>query len=361
MNAILIPAYKPDDKLVALTDQLLTHDDLKLVVVDDGSGEAFRPVFEALDKRVTLISYPDNKGKGGALKTGIRYIMDHMPECERLVTADADGQHRYADIRRVLDKSEEMPGALVLGSRAFDGDVPLRSRFGNAMTRQVFAIASGVKVRDTQTGLRGFDRDGMRLFVVVPGDRYEFEIYMLLTAARAEMPIYEVTIETVYLNDNESSHFNPLKDSLRIYACILKFACSSLICFGIDYVMFQLLLTFIPLTVSNPEIRLYGLPAGSTFIPLTWVSNLLARIVSASVNFTLNKKLVFKGNEKTLPAVLKYAALAVFIYLIDTAILTLLYEKLGWSRYVVKIISGLLGYLISFSVQGRIVYRKQKH
>lgn len=109
MNAILIPAYKPDDKLVALTDQLLTHDDLKLVVVDDGSGEAFRPVFEALDKRVTLISYPDNKGKGGALKTGIRYIMDHMPECERLVTADADGQHRYADIRRVLDKSEEMP------------------------------------------------------------------------------------------------------------------------------------------------------------------------------------------------------------------------------------------------------------
>lgn len=340
MNTILIPAYKPDDKLVALTDQLLTHDDLKLVVVDDGSGEAFRPVFEALDKRVTLISYPDNKGKGGALKTGIRYIMDHMPECERLVTADADGQHRYADIRRVLDKSEEMPGALVLGSRAFDGDVPLRSRFGNTMTRQVFAIASGVKVRDTQTGLRGFDRDGMRLFVDVPGDRYEYEINMLLTAARAEMPIYEVTIETVYLNDNESSHFNPLKDSLRIYACILKFACSSLICFGIDYVLFQLL---------------------RTFIPLTWVSNLLARIVSASVNFMLNKKLVFKGNEKTLPAVLKYAALAVFIYLIDTAILALLYEKLGWSRYVVKIISGVLGYLISFSVQGRIVYRKQKH
>lgn len=340
MNAILIPAYKPDDKLVALTDQLLTHDDLKLVVVDDGSGEAFRPVFEALDKRVTLISYPDNKGKGGALKTGIRYIMDHMPECERLVTADADGQHRYADIRRVLDKSEEMPGALVLGSRAFDGDVPLRSRFGNAMTRQVFAIASGVKVRDTQTGLRGFDRDGMRLFVDVPGDRYEYEINMLLTAARAEMPIYEVTIETVYLNDNESSHFNPLKDSLRIYTCILKFACSSLICFGIDYVLFQLL---------------------RTFIPLTWVSNLLARIVSASVNFMLNKKLVFKGNEKTLPAVLKYAALAVFIYLIDTAILALLYEKLGWSRYVVKIISGVLGYLISFPVQGRIVYRKQKH
>ncbi len=340
MNAILIPAYKPDDKLVALTNQLLTHDDLKLVVVDDGSGEAYRPVFDALDKRVTLISYPDNKGKGGALKTGIRYIMDHMPECERLVTADADGQHRYADIRRVLDRSAEMPGALVLGSRAFEGNVPLRSRFGNAMTRQVFAIASGAKVRDTQTGLRAFDRDGMRRFVDVPGDRYEYEINMLLTAARADMPIYEVTIETVYLDDNKSSHFNPLKDSLRIYACILKFACSGLICFGIDYVLFQLL---------------------RTFIPVTWVSNLLARIVSATVNFTLNKKLVFKGNEKTLPAVFKYTVLAVFIYLIDTAVLALLYEKLGWSRYVAKIISGCIGYLISFPVQGRIVYRRQKH
>lgn len=339
MNAILIPAYKPDEKLVALTDQLLTHDDLKLVVVDDGSGEAFRSVFGALDQRVALISYPVNKGKGGALKTGIRYIMEHMPECERLVTADADGQHRYADIRRVLDRSAEMPGTLVLGSRAFDGDVPLRSRLGNGITRQVFAIASGVKVRDTQTGLRAFDRDGMRLFADVPGDRYEYEINMLLTAARAEMPISEVTIETVYINDNESSHFNPLKDSLRIYACILKFACSSLICFGIDYVLFQLL---------------------RTFIPLTWVSNLLARIVSASVNFTLNKKLVFKGNEKTLPAILKYAALAVFIYLFDTAVLALLYEHLGWSRYVVKIISGVLGYLVSFPVQGRLVYRRQK-
>ena len=337
---VLIPAYKPDARMVELVRELRDNH-LDVMLVDDGGQEPYAPLFaQCRELGAEVAVHTVNLGKGRALKTGINAALLRWPDLRAIVTADADGQHTPRDILRLIDAVDAHPNTLVLGSRKFTGDVPFKSRWGNRITRTVYGLASGVHIYDTQTGLRGFDRDCMRLFVDVPGDRYEYEINMLLTAARAEMPIYEVTIETVYLNDNESSHFNPLKDSLRIYACILKFACSSLICFGIDYVLFQLL---------------------RTFIPLTWVSNLLARIVSASVNFTLNKKLVFKGNEKTLPAVLKYAALAVFIYLIDTAILALVYEKLGWSRYVVKIISGLLGYLISFSVQGRIVYRKQKH
>lgn len=226
MNAILIPAYKPDMRLIDLTNLLLTHDDFKVVVVDDGSGESFKEVFSKLDPRVHFITYPVNKGKGGALKTGIRHIYESMPDCERLITADADGQHTYEDIRKVIDKSIECPGTLVLGSRAFDGNVPFRSKFGNGLTRQVFSIATGVKVRDTQTGLRGFDREGMKLFLDVPGERYEYEINVLLVAARAKMPIHEVTIKTIYINDNESSHFNPIKDSMKIYSCIFKFAFS---------------------------------------------------------------------------------------------------------------------------------------
>lgn len=226
MTAILIPAYKPDMRLVELTNLLLTHDDLKVVVVDDGSGEEFKNVFSALDQRVHFITYPVNKGKGGALKTGIKYIYDNMPDCERLITADADGQHTYPDIKKVIEKSIECPGALVLGSREFDGDVPFRSKFGNGMTRLVFSIATGVKVRDTQTGLRGFDREGMKAFLDVPGDRYEYEINVLLMAARVRIPIHEVTIKTIYINENESSHFNPIKDSMKIYSCIFRFVFS---------------------------------------------------------------------------------------------------------------------------------------
>lgn len=148
MNAILIPAYKPDDKLVALTDQLLTHDDLKLVVVDDGSGEAFRPVFEALDKRVTLISYPDNKGKGGALKTGIRYIMDHMPECERLVTADADGP---APLRGHPQGTRQVRGN---ARRAGAGKPRVRRRRAAAQPLRQRHDPTGVRHRQRREGAR---------------------------------------------------------------------------------------------------------------------------------------------------------------------------------------------------------------
>jgi len=224
MNAILIPAYKPDMKLVELCDALLTHEDLTLVVVDDGSGEEFKGVFASLDPRVKLITYPVNKGKGGALKTGIKYILDEKPECEFVITADADGQHRYEDIKKVIDASVERPGALVLGSRTFDeSNVPARSRFGNTVTCFVFRLVSGVKLHDTQTGLRGFDRNGMQVFKDLAGDRYEYEMNVLLTAAFGGIPITESFIKTIYIEENKSSHFNPLKDSCRIYKCIFKY------------------------------------------------------------------------------------------------------------------------------------------
>lgn len=338
MNAILIPAYKPDMRLVELTNLLLTHDDLQVVVVDDGSGDKFKEVFSSLDKRVHLITYPVNKGKGGALKTGIRYIFDSMPDCERLITADADGQHTYPDIKKVIEKSIECPGALVLGSRAFDGNVPFRSKFGNGLTRQVFSIATGVKVRDTQTGLRGFDREGMKAFLDVPGERYEYEINVLLMAARAGIPIHEVTIKTIYINENESSHFNPIKDSLKIYMCIFKFACSSFVSFLIDTILFSILFGFLGEVASN----------------------ILARLASASVNFTLNRRVVFKGNEETIPAIIKYALLAVCVLCVDTALVYLLINVLNMNHILAKIITEFVVFLINFPIQGKFVFRKKK-
>lgn len=227
MNAILIPAYKPDMKLVELCEKLVKQEGIKVVVVDDGSGPDFRKVFDSLPEEVRFITYPVNKGKGGALKTGIKEIYEKMPECERLVTADADGQHKFEDIKRVMELSEKNPGALILGSRKFSGDnVPFRSRFGNNTTSVVFKLATGVKVGDTQTGLRGFDREGMKEFMTTSGDRYEYEINVLLWAAKKGIPIKELDIETVYIEENKSSHFNPLKDSWKIYKCILRSAFS---------------------------------------------------------------------------------------------------------------------------------------
>ena len=341
-TALIIPAYKPDRKLLALLKQFEGDDAFVPVVVDDGSGEACRPIFDALPPWVTLLRHPQNRGKGAALKTALQYVVDKCPRCALAVTADADGQHRHEDILRVVASAGAHPGALVLGSRKFEGEVPLRSRFGNGVTRHVFAIASGVKVYDTQTGLRAFDREAMKRFIDIPGDRYEYEINMLLTAAQSGMPIREEWIETVYLDDNASSHFNPLKDSFKIYMCIFKFAASSLLGFIIDYVLALLLKA---LTASWPAA-----------LSLNF-SVVVARLVSATVNFTVNRKVVFKGNETLGKAVLKYAALAACILGLNLALMHLL-TGLGVSFALAKIIVEVALFCLSFVVQGRFVYRK---
>ena len=341
--ALIIPAYKPSKELLELLAQFEDRDAFLPLVVDDGSGEAFKPIFDALPDGVILLRHPENRGKGAALKTAFVHVLERLPECEFAVTADADGQHRPDDIARVCDVIEQNPDALVLGSRKFEGDVPLRSRLGNGITRHVFAIASGKKVYDTQTGLRAFGREAMRRFVDVPGDRYEYEINMLLTAAQSGAPIIEETIETVYLNDNASSHFNPFRDSIRIYLCILKFCASSLLAFCIDYILVMVL---------SALTRAWPASTSLTF------SVVCARLVSASVNFTVNRKVVFKGNEHLGKAILKFALLAACILLLNLALMHLL-TGIGWPLPLAKIVTELSLFCLNFAVQGKFVYRRR--
>lgn len=341
--ALIIPAYKPDAKLLALLAQFTGNDAFVPIVVDDGSGSAFEPIFGDLPPGVTLLRHPENRGKGAALKTAMRHVLESCPECDFAVTADADGQHRYEDILRVCKTAAEHPDALVLGSRKFEGKVPLRSRLGNGITRHVFSIASGAKVYDTQTGLRAFGREAMKRFTEIPGERYEYEINMLLTAAQSHTPIIEEWIETVYLDDNASSHFNPFKDSLKIYLCIFKFAASSLLAFVIDYVLVLLLSA---LTGSWPA------DASLNFSVIT------ARVVSATVNFSVNRHVVFKGDESLGKALAKYAALAACILVLNLALMHLL-TGLGWPIAVAKIVVELALFVLNFAVQGKFVYRKR--
>ncbi len=343
-TALIIPAYKPAKELLALIEQFLSNPEFVPVVVDDGSGPEFEGIFSALPEGVELLRHAQNRGKGAALKTAFRCVLESLPECDLAVTADADGQHRYKDILRVVATARANPGALVLGSRKFEGDVPLRSRFGNGVTRHVFSIASGVKVYDTQTGLRAFGRDSLRAFVDVPGERYEYEINMLLTAAQGGMPILEEWIETVYLDDNASSHFNPLRDSLKIYLCILKFCASSLIAFAIDYTLALLLKS---LTASWPA------AASLNF------SVIVARLVSATANFFINRHVVFKGNESLGKAVVKYAALAAVVLGLNLALMHVL-TALGLPFALAKILVEVTLFAFNFVVQGKFVFRKKR-
>lgn len=260
---VLIPAYRPPPALAQLVNELAARGFEQILVVDDGSGPDYAPLFEQLRRtpQVLLLRHEANRGKGEALKTGLRHALE--TGAAGVVTADADGQHLAEDIERVARRLAECDGStLVLGCRRFEGRVPLRSRLGNLLTAAVMRWVAGMKLADTQTGLRGIPR---ALAARLPGmatSGYEFELDMLLMAKHAGFAIDEVPICTVYLEDNRSSHFNPLRDSTRIYFVLLRFTFVSLATALIDNAVFRLLLAA---SAALPEAQLAARAAALSF------------------------------------------------------------------------------------------------
>ena len=209
--------------------------------MDDGSGERYSQIFQTVLPCAKVISYTPNRGKGAALKAELEYVQHVAAPGDVVVTADADGQHRPEDIEKTVRAAQAEPSALTLGSRAFTGKVPLKSRVGNGITRMVFSAIARRRVRDTQTGLRAFSCAMIPFMLGVHGERYEYELNVLLACARRNIPIREVEIETVYIDGNASSHFHPVRDAWRIYREIFAFAASSFAGFLTDYGLFSLL------------------------------------------------------------------------------------------------------------------------
>ncbi len=241
IRVALIPAYQPSAFLPNLVMQL-HHFNFTVIVVDDGSGEQYRQTFERCLPYALVLHHDKNAGKGHALKTGLHEIyMRHGTNCV-IVTVDADGQHRAEDALAIINLAEQNPSALILGSRNLEKQAPLRSRFGNTATQWVYRLCTGYPVHDTQTGLRAFTGDLIPILIEIPGERYEYEMNMLLQFAHDKRKIMEYPIKTIYIDNNAASHFDTVKDSVRIYKEILKFSASSFLGFLVDYAAYSLLL-----------------------------------------------------------------------------------------------------------------------
>ncbi len=338
---VLIPAYKPGEALTGLSKELKERGFGEIVIVDDGSGEEFAARFDELKQMgCRVLAHDINRGKGRALKTGIADIVSQFDDIVGVVTADADGQHLVRDIVCVAQMLNEWQDTIVLGSRAFCGEVPLKSRMGNAITRGVFNFLSGQRIRDTQTGLRGLPGNSLDKLVSLPGERYEYEMNMLLEASRLNLKLKEIDIETVYINNNSGSHFNPLKDSWRIYKRIIMFGASSLLAFGVDFLVF----TLITLWVTGTE-RL-------------WIPVVSARVISSIVNFSVNRHVIFskKDKQNLRRHLIGYYTLAAVILILNYAIISAL-SAVGLNLYVAKALTEILLFLLSFFVQRRVVFK----
>jgi glycosyltransferase involved in cell wall biosynthesis len=336
LAVIVIPAYEPAAKLVEVVEAL-SADGREILVVNDGSSAACAPTFTRVAglPRVTVLAHAVNLGKGQALKTAFNhFLLNASPAAVGVVTADADGQHLPEDIRRVAQRLEQDDHTLILGSRAFSGHVPIRSRFGNVMTRGVFKLLVGRALTDTQTGLRGIPRDFLGELLQVETGRYEFELEMLIRAQQRQLAIEEVTIATVY-GTFATSHFNPLRDSLRIYFVFVRFISLSIITAAIDYAAFAVVFT------ARHDV-------------LTAI--VTARVISASFNFIVNRSVVFRSRGNALFEAMKYVTLVIALMSISYGLITTLVTVAGMNVYLAKVIVEGTLFAASFALQNLVVF-----
>ena len=358
--SVVLPSLDPDEKLHAVIEGLLEYGFRDIILVNDGSKPENLHYFEseadAHPDIITLLHHEVNKGKGAALKNAFRYFLENRPDGFGVVTVDGDNQHHPEDTKRCCERMLET-GRMVLGCRDFTLDhVPARSRFGNQTTSAIFKIFVGMTISDTQTGLRAIPRQDLETLVTIKGDRFEYETNMLLAMKQYGIDFDEVKIRTVYIEENKSSHFHPIRDSWRIYKLILahffKYTLSSLTSAVVDTGAYSLL-----------SWLLGGIFAG---LSLTAVAGITARVISSLLNFFLNKNLVFESKASTSKAMVRYYMLAVpqmgAQVLLTQGVYWLLSipDRATFLRTLLYAVVMMVLYIVSYIIQQRWVFAAEK-
>ncbi|MBK5262605.1 MAG: bifunctional glycosyltransferase family 2/GtrA family protein, partial [Peptostreptococcaceae bacterium] len=339
---VIIPAFNPDEKLIDLVEKL-TKMEFQIIAVNDGSGQEYWHIFDTIKAKYQcdLCNHSENMGKGAALKTGIQYADVNYPECSGYITADADGQHSPEDILSVANSLEMNPDGLVLGTRNFSkSGIPIKSFLGNRITSLVYFLSTGKKCRDTQTGLRGIPRKFTELSLSISGDKYEYEMNMLLIMGHMGITFIEVPIAAIYLEKNKSSHFNSVKDSIIIYLNIFKYSFSSFFSAGIDVSLFTVLVHFV---------------FGSGHIGIL-EATVAARLVAGGVNFLLNKHWVFQSEKHNWEETFKYFTLFGFQILVSWLLVTSL-KLLPVNITLIKIFVDFTLFFVSYQIQKVFVFK----
>ncbi|BDZ80270.1 glycosyltransferase family 2 protein [Claveliimonas bilis] len=283
-RTVIIPALNPDEGLREIVERNWELEN-QIILVDDGSDKKYERLFWELGEKCIVLHHEENRGKGEAIKTALKYIKEELWECRVVGIMDADGQHLPDDMEKLLMKAAAEPMALIVGSRTIDRNVPWKSRMGNLITRRIFRMKTGVEVSDTQTGLRAFSTRLLDFMLDIEGERYEYEMNVLVTCAKANIPIIEVPIETIYHDKgNSCSHFRKVRDSVRIYRQLLKFSFVSFSSFLLDYVMLAGLI----LVLNNILLQIFL----AVYIPL-YPAKILTECTLFLISWLIQKKLIF--------------------------------------------------------------------
>jgi len=349
---VVVPSLNPDEKLMKVVDSMIGAGFSNILIVDDGSDAAHQQPFSEAEKRVacTVLRHSKNMGKGAALKTAFRYISAQRSDIFGVVTVDGDNQHRAEDARKLADALALQPDVVMLGVREFkQSHVPFKSRMGNTLTSLVFRFLCGISLSDTQTGLRAISAKYLSRFSELEGERFEYETNMLLYMKEAGIAFSEIPIETIYLENNATSHFNPLTDSARIYRPIIRFAGGSLAAAVIDVTLFALVIKL-----------LHGAYTLDREILIATAS---ARVASSLFNYAFNRKAVFASDEPKRVTIARYYALCIVQMVLSyksVAAVSKAMSLTGFGKTKAKLfVDGFL-FILTFQIQREWVFQKKK-
>ena len=260
-----------------------------------------------------------------------------------MIQCDCDGQHDIEDIDRCAKLLRQNPQKFILGVRDFsDKSIPLRSRFGNHCTSFVFKVFCGLDLKDTQSGLKGIPASFIPALMETPGERFEYASSALLETKKQGMEILQFPIHTIYINGNETSHFNPLIDSVRIYSLILKYMMSSLSSFIVDIVLYSIFISL----MRDISTEYYII-----------ASTYLAKIFSCAYGYVINKKLVFQSRGESAVTAIKFFSLCVAQSTCSGFVTRELVFCTQWNEVFCKIMVDTLLFFVSFQIQNRWVFR----
>ncbi len=349
---IVIPSFDPDEKLMQVVSGMVEAGFSNILLVDDGSDEQHIAPFKeaAIYPECIVLTHERNLGKGMALKTAFYYIKHNRPDIVGVITADGDNQHKPNDAVKLALNLLTKPDTVMMGVRNFkESHVPFHNRMGNTITSGVFKFLCGIKLSDTQTGLRGIPSTYLEGFLDVDGDRFEYETNVLLFMKTASIPFHEIPIETVYLDGNKTSHFNPLTDSAKIYMPIVKFAGGSIFSSIIDLSFFTVLVWL-----------MRDLPSIDKQI---FIATACARVVSSLFNYGFNRHTVFASDEPKRNTMLRYYTLCVVQTFISYKGVAMLVETLflqGFGKTLIKLLVDCILFLLTFQIQREWVFKKKK-
>ena len=352
--AIIIPSLNPNENFMPYCLELINVGIDRLIIIDDGSKDKRSFDFSSIKidpEKIVLLKHYVNLGKGRSLKDAFNYFMNmsDLDDFCGVITVDSDGQHSIEDVLRIRDSLKENPDMLILGSRDFDhGNIPFKSSFGNRITRVLFYLLHGVKLKDTQTGLRAVPTSLVPLYIDLFGERFEYETNMLIYSARNNVRILELPIQTIYLDNNSETHFRPIHDSVAIYKLLFKtffnYVFSSLSSFVLDITVFKLVLLALLSTDQSLTNRIF-------------IATIAARILSSIYNYLVNRKLVFQSDKNHVKTLIGYYSLCIIQMLVSAGAVSFIISFIHIPETTVKMIVDGCLFIISFYIQKNFVFR----